>query len=276
MLLDSMACANTAVDVRNGVVSAIDKLGKENIPSLAIITTDEYEIEAANELAAFLNKLEIKCENILLCNCTKEEIYKKITELNEDNSIGGIYLTRLNTMLNDYQTVIYSMISPSKDVSALNVINNGLITYNQQLIFPPLVAAVVKTLENMEAKLSGKHVVIVNRSPRFGRPLANALLHKNCTVTVCHSRSRGLNKIIKSGDIVISATGQPNFLTSKMLKKDAFVIDMGYVKIDNKIFGDVFEESMSSVDHNPPKDMHHIVLAFIAYNFIRLVGLGKQ
>jgi methylenetetrahydrofolate dehydrogenase (NADP+)/methenyltetrahydrofolate cyclohydrolase len=93
--------------------------------------------------------------------------------------------------------------------------------------------------------LSGKHVVIIGRSKIVGKPMALALLNENCTVTVCHSKTRNLAKITKSADIIICAVGKPKFLTSDMVGFGAVVVDVGINRTEEGLVGDVDYEGVN-------------------------------
>jgi len=87
---------------------------------------------------------------------------------------------------------------------------------------------IMRLLEHHEIEISGKHAVVIGRSPILGKPMAMMLLNKHATVTICHSRTKGLEKHVLSADIVVGAVGIPKFIQSKWVKNGAVVIDAGY------------------------------------------------
>ena len=236
-----------------------------DIPSLYLVTTDEnYNIY--EELKSITDQLDITLNHLDCINMSYEQILKEVSFLNIDTSCGGIYFSKLASRLKQFSAVLYSMIKPEKDIGAVNLVNSGLMNYHEQLIFPPMVSAVIKWIEN-DNVLNGDdiHVTIVNRSPRFGIPLADAFLEKNCTVTICHSFSKNLRKYLKNADIVISAAGQLHLIKPNMLKKTAYIIDLGNM---------ITMQGDATVDlHMPyisPQKIHTLILEYIIYNFIRL------
>ena len=102
---------------------------------------------------------------------------------------------------------------------------------------------VMKLLNYYNIDLEGKNVAIVGRSTLVGRPLFKLLLDKNATVTMCHSKTKNLEDVLKTKDIIISATGKKGLITSDMVKEGSVIIDVGITRVDNKIYGDVdFDE----------------------------------
>jgi len=104
---------------------------------------------------------------------------------------------------------------------------------------------IIRLLEHYNIDLAGKNVCLINRTSIVGKPLFHLLIDKDATVTMCHSKTANLNEFIRNADIVISAVGKPNFITTEMIKKDAIVVDVGISRIDNKVVGDVDFESVS-------------------------------
>ena len=236
----------------------------KDLPALHLVTTDE-QYNIYDELEKITSQLGITLNHLDCTNIPYEQILKEVSFLNIDTSCGGIYFTKLASRLKDFSTVLYSMITPEKDVGSVNLVNSGLINHHEQLILPPMVSAVIKWIENDQVISDDTHVVIVNRSPRFGIPLADAFLEKNCTVTICHSFSKNLRKYLKNADIVISAAGQIHLIKPNMLKKTAYVVDLGNM---STMQGDATVDlHMSYVS---PQKIHTLILEYIIYNFIRL------
>ena len=101
--------------------------------------------------------------------------------------------------------------------------------------------------------LEGKNAVVIGRSNIVGKPLAQCLLNKNATVTICHSKTKNIEKITKNADIVISAIGKPKFVTADMIKEGAVVIDVGINRLETGIVGDVdFEEVSKKASYITP------------------------
>lgn len=169
-------------------------------------------------------------ENILL---------DKIQELNNDNSITAILVQLpLPEHINKFR--IIDAISPEKDVDGLTPYNSGkLFAGEEPYVYPCTPKGILLLLDEYNIELEGKHVVVIGRSNLVGKPVAQMLLNRNATVTMCHSHTKNLSDITKTADIVVSAVGK-NIIGEKMLKSNCVVVDVGIFKDNNgKICGDV-------------------------------------
>lgn len=169
-----------------------------------------------------------------------------ISELNNDTSITGILVQKpIYGIYPEHEDVIINMIDPDKDVDVFNKENlAGLMEGNNDLL-PCTPKGVLSLLDKYNIKVEGKHIVLIGRSNIVGKPLALALLNKNATVTICHSKTVGLQDICKTADILISAVGKPKFITRDFIGFDTnVVIDVGINRDENnKLCGDVdFED----------------------------------
>lgn len=177
-------------------------------------------------------------ENILL---------DKIKELNNDNKITAILVQLpLPKHINKFR--IIDSISPEKDVDGLTPYNSGkLFAGEEPYVYPCTPKGILLLLDEYNIELEGKHVVVIGRSNLVGKPVAQMLLKRNATVTMCHSHTKNLSDITKTADIVVSAVGK-NIIGEKMLKSDCVVVDVGIFKDNNgKICGDVDFASASKI-----------------------------
>ena len=99
--------------------------------------------------------------------------------------------------------------------------------------------ACMATLEHYGIELEGKHAVVIGRSNVVGKPVANLLLNKNATVTICHSKTKNIAEITRQADVIVAAVGKPCFVTPDMIKEGAVVVDVGINAVDGKLVGDV-------------------------------------
>ena len=118
---------------------------------------------------------------------------------------------------------------------------------NDEKLVPCTVKAVIKLLEEYNVALEGANVVIVGRGNIVGKPLSLALLNRNATVTIAHSKTANLKEVTKKADILAVAIGKPKFITADMVKKDAVVIDIGINRVAGKMCGDVDFDSVCNV-----------------------------
>lgn len=179
-------------------------------------------------------------------NTTNEELLALINELNRKPSINGI-LCQLPLPKHLDEKLIINSIDPNKDVDAFHPFNVGKIMIGDFHFLPCTPAGVMEMLEYEGIDVAGKNCVVIGRSNIVGKPMNMLLLHKNGTVTVCHSKTKNLAEICKKADILVAAVGRPNFVTADMVKPDAVVIDVGINRVDGKLCGDVDFENVSKI-----------------------------
>lgn len=178
---------------------------------------------------------------------TNDQMLEVIDYLNADDEVDGI-LIQLPLYKHLDRDVLINRIDVNKDV-------DGLVKLSQihdQGLIPCTPQGIVKLLESNKIDLTGKHVVIVNRSNLVGKPLARLMLNKNATVTICHSYTKNLKKITKLADILVVATGQMGIITKDMIKKGVVIVDVGIHKTDQGYVGDVDSECYELASHYTP------------------------
>lgn len=168
---------------------------------------------------------------------TQTELESVLSTLNSDKTVNGILLQLpLPNGLNERQAL--NCIAPQKDVDGLTTVNMGKLLTNEQGLTPCTPTGIMELFNEYNINLDGKHVVIINRSLLVGKPLEQMLLHKNATVTICHSHTKNIESLTKNADIIVTAVGKKNFLTKSMVKKNATIIDVAIVRDENGICGD--------------------------------------
>jgi methylenetetrahydrofolate dehydrogenase (NADP+)/methenyltetrahydrofolate cyclohydrolase len=171
-----------------------------------------------------------------------EELLALIDRLNEDPAVNGILL---QLPLPDHLDANKALdrIDPGKDVDGFHPINVGLLSQNLATLMPCTPAGCMEMLDRYSIPIQGAHAVIVGRSNIVGKPVAAMLLHRNATVTICHSRTADLGEMTRSADILVAAIGRPFMITADMVKEGAAVVDVGINRVDGKLVGDVaFDE----------------------------------
>lgn len=222
-------------------------------PSLAIIKVGDNpasEIYVRNKIKA--------CEEIGIKSFlyekikTEEELIKLIEELNQNKEISGI-LVQSPLPSGFDEDKITNLIRKSKDVDGFGIENLGYLAKNEEQILSATPYGIITILEHEKIPIEGRHVVIIGRSKIVGRPLALALLNRDATVTICHSKTNHLKEIAKTADILIVAIGKPKFITKEYVKENAVVIDVGINRINNEVIGDVdFEDVKDIVSYITP------------------------
>mgnify|MGYP001421931883 FL=1 len=230
--------------IKEQIRANVERLSKENkVPTLAIVRLGNKPGDISYEKSIIKNcdgvgiktKVFEKDENI-----STEELSELIEELNEDNNISGILVFRPLPKHID-EEVIRNKISPKKDVDCMHPLNLEKIFEGDMSGFAPCTPkAAMEILKYYDIPLEGKNVVVVNRSMVVGKPLTMMLLNENATVTVCHSRTRNLDKITSSADVVVVALGKAKFFDEKYFNENSVVIDVGVSLDENgKLSGDV-------------------------------------
>ena len=171
----------------------------------------------------------------LPADVAQKGLLELVKQRNEDRRIHGILVQLPLPPHIDEDTIIAS-IKPDKDVDGLHPVNMGLLMAGRPRFVPATPGGIQQMLLRSGHDPEGKHVVICGRSNIVGKPIANLLMQRmagaNSTVTVCHSRTRGLAEITRQADILIAAIGSPLFVTEDMVKNGAVVIDVGINRVD--------------------------------------------
>ena len=191
------------------------------------------------------DEIGIKFEEFLLPEETKmEELLSLIDSLNNREDVNGILLQSPLPRGLDINEA-FARISPEKDVDGFNPVNVGKLCIGEDSFIPCTPLGIIRMLEEYKIDIEGKNVVVIGRSNIVGKPTANCLLKKNATVTICHSKTKDLRNYTLNADILVSAVGKINLVTSDMVKDGAVVIDVGINrKEDGKLCGDVDFENV--------------------------------
>jgi methylenetetrahydrofolate dehydrogenase (NADP+)/methenyltetrahydrofolate cyclohydrolase len=185
----------------------------------------------------------------LEANISEQVLLKKIEELNNNADIDG-YIVQLPLPRQISEHKIIEAVKPSKDVDGFHPINVGRMVLNLPAYVSATPFGIVQLLERYKIETAGKHCVVIGRSHIVGSPMSILMAKNtpfsNCTVTLCHSRTKNLKEHTLSADIIIAAIGKPDFVTADMVKPGAVVIDVGINRVDDstsdkgyKLVGDV-------------------------------------
>ncbi|MBI4994081.1 bifunctional 5,10-methylene-tetrahydrofolate dehydrogenase/5,10-methylene-tetrahydrofolate cyclohydrolase [Candidatus Peregrinibacteria bacterium] len=239
-LLDGRLVSNFLLQ---GVSHKVSVLKKEKItPKLVIILVGDSpaSLSYISQKSRAAEKTGIICEvKKLPSSTTTKNLIVLIEKLNKDKKTHGI-LVQLPLPKQIETPLIIRAIDPKKDVDGFNAYNLGKMFLSRgfERLAPCTPLGIIKLLEHYKISLSGKNVTIVGRSNIVGKPLAVMLINRDATVTVCHSKTKNLSEYTKKADILVAAVGRPKFITAKMVKSGAVVIDVGVNKVDGKLIGD--------------------------------------
>ncbi len=194
---------------------------------------------------------------------TEKELLKVVDFINKDDEIDGL-IVQLPLPKDISVNKIIESIDPSKDVDGFHPLNVGKMVLNLPTYLPATPYGILQLFERYNIETAGKNCVVLGRSNIVGTPISILMSRKaypgNCTVTVCHSKTKNIEKICRSADILIAAIGTPGFVTSDMVKKDAVVIDVGIHRVKStdtksgyKLVGDVkFDEVSKKCSYITP------------------------
>lgn len=186
----------------------------------------------------------------LPANVASDELLQLVAKLNKDQAVHGILVqTPLPPQIDPARVVL--AISPAKDVDAFHPENVGRLVQGRARFLPCTPHGVQQLLVRSGIEIAGRHVVVVGRSDIVGKPLAIMLAQRgpaaDATVTICHSRTPDLGAVTRLADILVVAIGRPKFITAKMVKPRAVVVDVGINRLESGLVGDVDFEAVSEV-----------------------------
>ncbi len=178
-------------------------------------------------------------EHKLPATTTQGELLALIDKVNADPKVHGI-LVQLPLPKQIDSKVILDAVSPLKDADGFHPYNMGRLVEGMSLFTPCTPKGVIKMIESTGVAIEGKRAVVVGRSNIVGKPAALLLMHRNATVTVCHSKTRDLPGVCREADILVVAMGRARFVTADMVREDAVVVDVGVNRLEDGAFvGDV-------------------------------------
>lgn len=182
----------------------------------------------------------------------QEQIAEELEKLACDDQVDGILL-QLPLPKGYDERYLLSLIPDSKDVDGFSPNNLGLLCMGAPRTVSCTPLGVMELLKSTGMDLKGKNAVVLGRSNTVGKPMAMLLLQADCTVTVCHSKTRDIKAVTSAADILVVAIGRPKFVTADMVKQGAIVIDVGINRVDGKLCGDVdFEQVAPKASYITP------------------------
>lgn len=239
-IIDGKVISAAAKDAVREEVAKLKEKGIETCLAVIIVGDDPAsKIYVANKEKA-CEYTGIRSEKYALpADTTMEQLLSLIDHLNADPAVNGILCQLPLPRGLDEQKVI-DAISPEKDVDAFHPVNVGKIMTGNFDFLPCTPAGIMEMLRYEGIDVEGKQCVVIGRSNIVGKPMSMLLLHKNATVTICHSRTRDLPSVTRTADVLVSAVGRADFVTPDMVKEGAVVIDVGMNRdADGKLCGDV-------------------------------------
>lgn len=243
-----------AENLRKKVRQAVTEL--PNSPALAVVLVGEdpaSQVYVASKVKfteeCGMNSLEYK----LPADTKETEVVNLVKKLNENDRVDGI-LVQLPLPKGINSDNVIKEIHPDKDVDGLTEASAGRLSLGKSGLRPCTPTGCVMLAKDELGDLSGKHCVVLGRSILVGKPAALLFLEQNCTVTIAHSRTKNLEAVCKSADILIAAVGRPQMVQASWIKKGACIIDVGINRVPSlkrpgktRLVGDV--------NYTPAKDV---------------------
>ena len=244
----------TSAAVKQDLAAEVTKLisSGKRVPHLCAILVGNNGASETYVASKVKNCAEVGFKSSLIrfdVIVSEKELLNKIQEINDDKGIDGLIV---QLPLPDHINVqkVTEAISPLKDVDGFHPLNLGRMVQNLPAFLPATPYGILLMMEHYKIETSGKHCVVLGRSNIVGMPMSILLSRNaypgNCTVTLCHSKTKDLESILKSADIIVAALGKPEFVTANMVKDGVVVIDVGITRVKSdktksgfKIVGDV-------------------------------------
>ncbi len=231
---------STSAQIRAELAEKVKVLKAEGkkVPHLAAILVGE---DGASR--TYVNAKVRDCEEVgygstlikLPEETSESELLKAIHKLNNDEDVDG-YIVQLPLPKHIDETNVLLAIDPKKDVDGFHPENVGKMTLNLPTYIPATPQGIVEILRRYNVPTEGKDCVVIGRSQIVGSPMSILLSQHNypgnCTVTLCHSRTKNLKEVCKKADIIVAALGQPGFVTADMVKEGACIIDVGITRVE--------------------------------------------
>src|SRR5216117_1958916 len=271
-----------AAQVRIAVKREVEALAQRGIrPGLAVLLAGDNpasRVYVRNKVRA-CEETGVRSEMYELpANVSEEALVDRVLALNDDPDIHGILVQLPLPKQVDAHKVLES-IAPAKDIDGFHESNLGALLAGRPRMVPCTPAGVMRLLDHAGVPLAGSHAVVIGRSNIVGKPLALLLLQRDATVTLCHSKSRDLENLARSADILVAAVGRAKLVTGRMVKPGACVIDVGVNRLsDGSLAGDVDFAAASEVAGwiTPvPGGVGPMTIAMLLENCVRAAGASK-
>lgn len=248
-----------AASVRVKVAEHVERLKTDHgiTPGLAVVLVGEDPASQVYVRSKGKQTVEVgmnSYEHKLDVDTAEAELLALIEQLNNDPAVHGI-LVQLPLPGHLNEDLVINSIAPEKDVDGFHISNVGLLGTGQKSMVPCTPLGCLMMLRDHHGSLSGMNAVVVGRSNIVGKPMANLLLKDSCTVTIAHSRTKNIEELCRSADILVAAVGRAEMITGDWIGKGATVIDVGINRIPapekgdgkTRLVGDVHFESAAAV-----------------------------
>ncbi len=253
-------------EIRKEVRAEVARLRDSGlVPGLAAVLVGDHpasrvyvrnKIKACQSLGVFSELVELPEET------TTPQLLQCISDLNRRDSLHGI-LVQLPLPRHIDERAVLPAIDPAKDVDGLHPMNAGALALGHEGLRPCTPSGVMEILHREHIPLEGARAVVIGRSNLVGKPLGLLLLQQHATVTFCHSRTRNLAAIARTGDILVAAVGKAALVTADFVKPGAVVIDVGINRVEGAALEKLLAEDLSlksRFERNRSKGIHSVLV----------------
>jgi methylenetetrahydrofolate dehydrogenase (NADP+)/methenyltetrahydrofolate cyclohydrolase len=227
-----LEAASLAARIKAEVKEEIEGGIRATLAAVRVGEDPASAVYVRNKISA-CEEVGIRSEHHALPESTStNELLDLIRSLNARDDVDGI-LTQLPLPRGVDETAIIEAIDPSKDVDGFHPVNAGKLAMGRPVFVPCTPAGVIELLDDSGIEIRGAHACVVGRSQIVGRPMAQLLLQRDATVTICHSRTRDLAAVTRTADLLVVAIGRAGFIRGEHIKPGATVIDVGMNKVSD-------------------------------------------
>ncbi len=237
-----------AAQVRAQVGAQVAALKRDHgfVPGLAVVLVGEDPASKVYVKNKSLQTVEVGMKSVehkLPVETTEAALLALVGELNLDSSIHGI-LVQMPLPKHIDSLKVIEAIDPAKDVDGFHAVNVGRLSIGERCLVPCTPSGSIILAKSVQPKLGGLNAVVIGRSNIVGKPMAQLLIKEDCTVTVAHSRTKDIEAVCRTADILVAAVGRPEFVKGSWIKPGAIVIDVGINRIvgadgKGRLVGDV-------------------------------------
>lgn len=247
-VVDGLGLANQLRDAMKAEIEALARAGHRP-PQLTVVLVGDDPASRSyikGKQRACSRIGAASAEYLLPESTSQKELLDLIESLNRDDAVDGI-LVQLPLPDHISPEVVAEAVDPAKDADALHPLNFGRLLLGTAELISCTPLGVMAILDHHGVEIEGRHAVVVGRSNIVGKPVSILLQQRNATVTMCHSRTRELDAMCRSADILVAATGRARMVKGDWIKPGAAVMDVGVSELDGKLVGDVdFEAALGT------------------------------
>jgi methylenetetrahydrofolate dehydrogenase (NADP+)/methenyltetrahydrofolate cyclohydrolase len=246
-----LEAADLAARIKEEVKAEIARGVRASLAAVRVGEDPASAVYVRNKIRA-CEEVGIRSEHHALPeSTTTEQLLELVASLNAHEDVDGI-LVQLPLPAHVNETAIIEAMNPSKDVDGFHPVNAGKLAMGRPVFVPCTPAGIMELLDDRGVEIRGTNACVVGRSQIVGRPMAQLLLQRDATVTICHSRTRDLAAVTRTADLLVVAIGRAGLIGRDHIKRGATVIDVGMNKVSDpdevrKLFGDEAEKRLEVV-----------------------------